>query len=111
MVHPLTLKLTVKAPPLPDTFVVNLGDMVPRWTNGLYRSNPHRVRNRHSGGAPRFSLPFFFEPNYLARIEALPGTVPEGSVPRYPPCTAGEHLREMYERTYGLRRQTAEPSA
>lgn len=94
----------VEAPPLPDSFVVNLGDMVPRWTNGLYRSNLHRVRNRHSGGAARFSLPFFFEPNYLARIEALPGTVPEGSVPRYAPCTAGEHLREMYERTYGLRR-------
>ena len=40
------------------------GDMIPRWTNGLYHSNPHRVRNVHSGGAPRYSIPFFYEPDY-----------------------------------------------
>lgn len=90
----------VEAPPMEDAFVVNLGDMIPRWTNGRYHSNPHRVRNRHSGGAPRFSIPFFFEPNYLARIEAVPGTVAPGERPRWAPCTAGEHLREMYQRTY-----------
>lgn len=89
----------VGAPPLADSFVVNLGDMVPRWTNGLYHSNPHRVRNRHSGGAPRFSIPFFYEPNYDARIEAVPGTVPAGEAPRFVPCSAGEHLRQMYQRT------------
>jgi isopenicillin N synthase-like dioxygenase len=92
----------VDATPLDGCFVVNLGDMIPRWTNGLYHSNPHRVRNRHSGGAPRFSIPFFFEPGYLARIEAVPGTVPAGQLPRHAPCTAGEHLREMYQKTYGL---------
>jgi isopenicillin N synthase-like dioxygenase len=96
----------VEAPPLPDTFVVNLGDMVPRWTNGLYRSNLHRVRNRHSGGAARYSIPFFHAPNYLARIEAVPGSVPQGGAPRYAPCTAGEHLQQMYERTYGLPRKS-----
>lgn len=92
----------VAATPMAGTFVVNLGDMIPRWTNGLYHSNPHRVRNQHSGGAARFSIPFFFEPNYLARIEAVPGTVPAGEAPRFAPCTAGEHLREMYQKTYGL---------
>lgn len=90
----------VAAPPLAGSFVVNLGDMVPRWTNGLYRSNPHRVRNRHSGGAPRFSIPFFYEPHYEARIEAVPGTVAPGETPRFAPCSAGEHLRQMYQRTY-----------
>lgn len=95
----------VDAAPRDGSFVVNLGDMIPRWTNGLYHSNPHRVRNRHSGGAPRFSIPFFFEPEYLARIEAVPGTVPAGQAPRYAPCTAGEHLREMYQKTYRLARQ------
>ena len=90
----------VEATPVPGCFVVNLGDMIPRWTNGLYHSNPHRVRNRHSGGAPRYSIPFFYEPDYLARIEAVPGTVPAGEAPRYAPCTAGEHLVEMYRRTY-----------
>lgn len=90
----------VAAPPLPGCFVVNLGDMVPRWTNGLYHSNPHRVRNIFSGGAPRYSMPFFYQPDYLARIEPVPGTVAPGEAPLYPPCTAGEHLIEMYRRTY-----------
>lgn len=90
------------ATPIADTFVVNLGDMVPRWTNGLYRSNPHRVRNLHSGGQPRYSIPFFYEPEFMARIEAVPGTVPPGTVPLFKPCTTGEHLQEMYAKTYGL---------
>jgi isopenicillin N synthase-like dioxygenase len=92
----------VEAPPVPGSLVVNLGDMVPRWTNGRYHSNPHRVRNRLSRGRPRYSIPFFFEPDYLARIEPVPGTVRPGETPRFKPCTAGEHLREMYLRTYGL---------
>jgi isopenicillin N synthase-like dioxygenase len=93
----------VEATPIDGCFVVNLGDMIPRWTNGLYHSNPHRVRNRFSGGNSRYSIPFFYEPEYLARIEAVPGTLKEGEVPRFTPCTAGEHLREMYARTYALK--------
>jgi len=90
----------VPATPMPGCFVVNLGDMVPRWTNGRYHSNPHRVRNVHSGGAPRYSIPFFYEPDYLARIEPVPGTLQDGETPRFAPCTAGEHLTEMYRKTY-----------
>ena len=91
-----------EATPLPGALVVNLGDMIPRWTNGLYHSNPHRVRNHRSGGRPRYSIPFFYEPDYLARIEAVPSTVAPGETPRFAACTAGEHLREMYQRTYAL---------
>lgn len=101
----------VPATPIPGCFVVNLGDMIPRWTNGLYHSNPHRVRNVHSGGAPRYSIPFFYEPDYLASIEAVPGTVPEGETPRYAPCTAGEHLVEMYRRSYALKTRGEEATA
>jgi len=90
----------IEATPMPGTFVVNLGDMIPRWTNGLYHSNPHRVRNHYSSGAPRYSIPFFYEPDYFARIEAVPGTVAPGEMPRFAACTAGEHLREMYWKTY-----------
>jgi isopenicillin N synthase-like dioxygenase len=90
------------ATPIEGSFVVNLGDMIPRWTNGLYHSNPHRVRNLYSGGSPRYSIPFFFEPEYRANIQAVPGTVQAGTAPLFAPCTAGEHLQEMYARTYGL---------
>ena len=90
------------ATPIPGTFVVNLGDMIPRWTNGLYRSNLHRVINANPSGRDRYSIPLFYSPNFYARIEALPGTVPPGQAPRFAPCTAGEHLAEMYRKTYGL---------
>jgi isopenicillin N synthase-like dioxygenase len=89
-------------PPLSGTFIVNLGDMMPRWTNGLYRSSLHRVRNTMSGGAARYSIPFFYEPDYLARIEAVPGTLAAGEKPLFEACTAGEHLKQMYQKTYRL---------
>jgi isopenicillin N synthase-like dioxygenase len=91
----------IAAPPLAGSFVVNLGDMMPRWTNGRFHSNPHRVRNRASGGRPRYSIPFFYSPDYLTRVEPLPGCVGPDRPARHPPCTVGEHLRQMYELTYG----------
>ncbi len=63
----------VDAPPLPGTFVCNLGDMLDRMTGGRYRSTPHRVRN--VSGRSRFSWPFFFDPAFDARIEPLPGAL------------------------------------
>ena len=101
----------VPATPMAGSFVVNLGDMIPRWTNGLYHSNPHRVRNTHSGGQPRYSIPFFYEPEYTARIDPVPGTVAPGASPRFTPCTAGEHLREMYLKTYARAPGMVEPVA
>jgi isopenicillin N synthase-like dioxygenase len=92
----------IPARPIPGSFIVNLGDMIPRWTNGRYRSNLHRVINANPTGRDRYSIPFFYSPNYHARVEAVPGTVPPGEAPRFAPCTAGEHLAEMYRRTYGL---------
>lgn len=91
----------IAAPPLPGTFVINLGDMVQRWTNDFYRSNMHRVLNHHNQVRDRYSVPFFYTPDHYARIESLPGcSGPERPV-RYPPCQAGEHMMEMFNRTYG----------
>jgi isopenicillin N synthase-like dioxygenase len=95
-------KTWLDATPIPGSFVVNLGDMIPRWTNGLYRSNLHRVINKASAH-DRYSVPLFYSPNYHAKIEALPGTVIPGEKPMHEPCTAGEHLAEMYRKSYGLK--------
>lgn len=91
------------APPVAETFVVNLGDMIPRWTNGRYHSNPHRVRNVHSGGHARHSIPFFYSPDYEARVEPVRTCVGPDAPPRFDACTVGEHLRQMYAQTYGHR--------
>jgi isopenicillin N synthase-like dioxygenase len=63
----------VAAPPLAGSLVCNIGDMLDRMTRGLYRSTPHRVRN--PAPRDRLSFPFFFDPNFFARVRAveLPG--------------------------------------
>jgi isopenicillin N synthase-like dioxygenase len=75
---------------------------VPRWSNGLYHSNPHRVRNLHSAGRPRHSIPFFYSPDYLARVAPVSTCVSADNPPRVEPCTVGEHLRQMAAKTYGM---------
>lgn len=91
----------IPATPIPGSFVVNLGDMIPRWTNGRYTSTLHRVINRVSPG-DRYSVPFFYSPNFHARISAVPTCVSAENPDRFTPCTAGEHMAEMYRKSYGL---------
>jgi isopenicillin N synthase-like dioxygenase len=58
------------APPVPGSFVCNLGDMLERMTGGRYRSTPHRVRN--PGSSDRLSFAFFFDPSWDAEVMPLP---------------------------------------
>lgn len=64
--------LWLDAPPIEDTLVCNIGDMLERLTRGLYRSTPHRVRN--TSGQSRLSFPFFFDPAWESRVAPLPAT-------------------------------------
>lgn len=64
----------VDAPPLPGSFVCNLGDMLDRMTGGRYRSTPHRVRN--AARRERLSFPFFFDPSWDAEVRPIPGCAP-----------------------------------
>lgn len=61
----------VAAPPVPDSFVCNIGDMLDRMTGGRFRSTPHRVRN--PARRDRLSFPFFFDPNFLAPVRPIEG--------------------------------------
>jgi isopenicillin N synthase-like dioxygenase len=88
----------IHADPLPGTFVVNLGDMIARWTNDRYRSTLHRVVN--VSGRERYSVPFFYVGNYDHVVECIPTCLAPGERAKYPPTTVEAHLREMYRRTY-----------
>jgi isopenicillin N synthase-like dioxygenase len=57
------------APPIPGTFLCNIGDMLDRITAGHYKSTPHRVQNVTR--RDRLSFPFFFDPNFDATIEPI----------------------------------------
>jgi len=88
----------VAVPPRPGCFIVNLGDLLERWTNGLYRSTRHRVLNRT--GRPRYSIPFFYEPNHGCLVECLPQCLAPGEKPKHAPITAGAYLQWRYSQTH-----------
>ncbi|MCJ1251450.1 hypothetical protein MMC30_008683 [Trapelia coarctata] len=81
----------LSADPVPGAFVVNIGDMMERWTNGLWKSTLHRVM--HTGQGFRVSVPFFFEPDFGARVRPLRECVGRtGGGARYGEVGYGEHL-------------------
>ena len=92
----------IDVPTSPTTFVVNIGDLLMRWTNDRWLSNLHRVVNPPLGDGPRgprLSIAFFNHPNYDALIECLPSHGP----PRHPPVLSGEYRDLKYAKT-GLAR-------
>jgi len=84
----------IDVPKVEESFVVNVGDMLSRLTNGLLRSTPHRVINKT--GVERFSCPFFFDPHTNAVIQPLSGT----GKPKFLPINFGEFLRKELEASY-----------
>ena len=83
-----------------DTFVVNVGDLLARWTNDRFRSTPHRVVNR--SGEERLSLAVFVDPDDATLIEPVCGA---GEAPRYPPVTCGEYIRGRFDKSFAYRQK------
>jgi isopenicillin N synthase-like dioxygenase len=80
----------IDVPSVPDSLVVNLGDLMQFWTGGAFRATPHRVLGGEIGqGADRYSIPFFFEPSLDARIAPVPtaAAAKDAAAIRY-----GDHL-------------------
>jgi isopenicillin N synthase-like dioxygenase len=90
--------------PKPEEFVVNLGDMMARWTNGRWASTLHRVVNPPVGAAQsrRLSIGMFVHPNYDQSIACVPTCVAPGEQPRYPAITAGEHIKRKIEASHAV---------
>ena len=91
----------IDAPPISGTFVLNVADMLARWTNDHFVSTPHRVVNR--SGGDRYSIPYFFDTDMDAVIECLPTCTGPGNPPRYPPERYGDYLMNRLDRNYAYR--------
>ncbi|KAH0674504.1 hypothetical protein KY290_024753 [Solanum tuberosum] len=87
-------------PPLRGAFVVNLGDMLERWSNGIFRSTLHRVLGN---GQERFSIAYFVEPSHDCLVECLPTCQSKVNPPRYPPIKCETYLLQRYKDTHADR--------
>ena len=87
------------APPLiPGTFLVNLGNVMKRWSNDRFLSTPHGVLN--DSGRDRYSIGFFYSPNPASLIECLPSCVSADNPPRYAPAVYRDLVLEFYGANY-----------
>ena len=88
----------IDVPPVDDALVVNLGDLMQRWTGGAVRATKHRVLGDAVGqGVPRYSIPFFFEPSLDARIGPIPGLAADQDLASQP-IRYGDYLLGKIQR-------------
>jgi isopenicillin N synthase-like dioxygenase len=90
-------------PYLPGSYAVNAGDMMYRWTNGRFKSTPHRALP--PVGQHRYAIPFFLGPHIDTVIECLPTCQGPGNPPRFPPITYEAYLTWWYDTNYNAAAQ------
>jgi isopenicillin N synthase-like dioxygenase len=87
------------APPIiPGTFLVNLGNVMKRWSNDRFQSTPHGVLN--DSGKDRYSIAFFFSPNPDSVIACLPTCIGAGNPPRYESAVYRDLILAFYNANY-----------
>ncbi|KAK9675861.1 hypothetical protein RND81_11G036500 [Saponaria officinalis] len=84
-------------PPVKGAFIVNLGDMLERWSNCVFKSTMHRVLGT---GKDRYSIAYFVEPSHECLVECLPSCKSETNPPKFPPVRCGEYLSQRYRDTH-----------
>ena len=95
--------LWIDVPPVPGTFVVNIGDLFAIWTNDLYLPSLHRALNLAT--VPRISSPFFVYPQGTTVVECLETCHGPNNPPLYEPRTAEEHVTSLVDQS----RRTGRP--
>mmetsp|Transcript_2569 Transcript_2569/g.7697 ORF Transcript_2569/g.7697 Transcript_2569/m.7697 type:complete len:329 (+) Transcript_2569:97-1083(+) len=79
-------------------FVINLGDLMSRWTNNRWLSTPHRVVAPDGGSAAaRQAIAYFHNMDMDALISCVPTCLTPDETPKYPPIRAGEHLMKKHD--------------
>ena len=87
------------AHPIPGTLVVNVGDLLARWTNDRFASTPHRVVN--ASGRERYSLAVFVDPAHDTPIEPV---VAPGEAPRHEVVTCGDYILGRFDKSFAYRK-------
>ena len=82
------------AEPPPGGLVMNAGDLLHRWSNGRWRSTPHRVYNHPEH--VRYSVPFFYEPHVTADVTPLPHL----GEPEFETVNYGEYAMHRFSSNY-----------
>jgi len=90
-------------PYVPDSFAVNSGDMMTRWTNGRFKSTPHRALP--PVGRPRYAIPFFLGPHLDTEIACLPSCQGPDRPAKFPPITYDAYLHWWYDANYNAAAQ------
>ncbi|CAK7242193.1 MAG: hypothetical protein STHCBS139747_003673 [Sporothrix thermara] len=85
--------------PVPGAYVINLGNLMQRWTNEKYKSNVHRVINR--SGRERFSVPLFVSGNPDYMVECIPNCKAPGEPSKFPPISVEAAVSSGYAESYG----------
>ncbi len=92
----------VLANPIPGALVVNIGDLMERWTNQRFASNLHRVTNR--SGRERYSMALFFDPEFDTMIECIETCVGPDDRPRHPPVRCGDYIVGRFNNVFEYRK-------
>lgn len=93
----------VAAPAIPNTYIVNLGDLMMRWSNDRWRSTAHRVAvppADQRARSRRLSIGFFVVPEYDAMVECI--TAKGGAVAKYPPITVRDYRTSRFAAGAGV---------
>ncbi len=88
----------IPAPSIPGAYLINIGNMMQRWTNDRFVSTPHRVIN--PARQDRMSIPFFANADFDAVVECLPSCCGPDNPPRYPPTDVGQFMYEEFSRNW-----------
>ena len=110
-----------------NAFVVNIGDELQRWTNDIYLSTKHRVvitnqNNNHNSNqnsnqnsnentnsnTDRYSIAFFWEPNFDCEIKCLPGLCNETNPAKYDTVLHGNHLLYKFTKSYQRNKESSD---
>jgi isopenicillin N synthase-like dioxygenase len=105
-VRSLASKEWIDARPIANSFVINVGDLLSRWTNGRFSSTAHRVVNL--SGNERHSIATFYDPDFATVID--PAELGAAEPSRFEKVRAGDYILGRFDQSFGYRKKLTAPA-